>query len=77
MLKNIYEHLKTRKKYNTLLLNYEMLEEKYDKKVIELNQQKRINKLEQEKYEEAIEELMQKLAKEKEKNNKRRKKDEK
>lgn len=41
MMKNIYEHLKTKKKYNTLELNYNVLREEYDKKSAELNMEKR------------------------------------
>lgn len=41
MINQIYEHLKTKKKYNTLLMKYEILEEDYEKKVIEYNQIKR------------------------------------
>lgn len=41
MINQIYEHLKTKKKYNTLLMKYEILEEDYEKKVIEYNQLKR------------------------------------
>lgn len=40
--KAIYEHLKTRKKYNTLLLKYNVLEEELEKKSSELITQKRI-----------------------------------
>lgn len=39
-LKSIYEHLKTRKKYNTLKIKYEVLQEDYDKKVVEYEQLK-------------------------------------
>ena len=41
IMKSMYEDLKTRKKYNTLLLKYEMLEASYEKKVIEYDQLKR------------------------------------
>ncbi len=70
MLKHIYEHLKTKKKYNTLMNKYEDLKEDLEKKVIELNTQKKINKIECEKFGQAVEELTQKLVKEKEKNKK-------
>ena len=46
--KAIYEHLKTRKKYNTLLLKYEVAREDLEKKTVELNTQKRINLKEKE-----------------------------
>ena len=40
--KAIYEHLKTKKKYNTLKLNYDVLREEYDKKTTELNVERQI-----------------------------------
>lgn len=40
--KSIYEHLKTRKKYNTLLLKYEVLQEELERKTVELNTERRI-----------------------------------
>lgn len=39
--KSIYEHLKTRKKYNTLMINYNVLQEDYEKKILEYNELKR------------------------------------
>ena len=39
--KAIWEHLKTKKKYNTLLLKYEVAREDLEKKQVELNTQKR------------------------------------
>lgn len=42
LLNKIFEHLRTKKKYNTLRLKYEVLKEEYDQKVSELNTQKRI-----------------------------------
>ena len=41
IMKAMYEDLKTRKKYNALLLKYEMLEASYEKKVIEYDQLRR------------------------------------
>ena len=70
LLKYIYEHLKTRKKYNSLKLKYDIKQEELDKKIIELNTQIKINKIERDKFEKAIDELTQKLIKEKEKNKK-------
>ena len=72
MLKHIYEHLKTKKKYNTLLMKYEGLKEELQNKTIELNTQKNINKIEREKFENAIDEYIKLLSKEKEKNKSRR-----
>lgn len=67
MLKRIYEHLKTKEKYNTLMIKYEGLQEELEKKIIEFNTQLRINEIEREKFEQAVEELTQKLVKEKQK----------
>lgn len=41
--KAIYEHLITKKKYNTLQLKYEVLQDELEKKIVELNTEKRIN----------------------------------
>lgn len=40
--KAIYEHLKTKKKYNTLLLKNEVLREELEKKTVELNTERKI-----------------------------------
>lgn len=58
-LKSIYEHLKTRKKYNTLLLKYEIAKEDLEKKQIELNTQRRINAKEKQIWESKLEEQEQ------------------
>lgn len=42
LLNKIFEHLRTKKKYNTLRLKYEVLKEEYDQKVSELNTQRKI-----------------------------------
>lgn len=70
LLKYIYEHLKTRKKYNSLMLKYDIKQDELDKKIIELNTQMKINKIERDKFEKAIDELTQRLVREKEKNKK-------
>ena len=77
--KNIMEHLKTRKKYNTLMLKYEIKKEDLEKKQIELNTQKRINLKEKEiwenklkEQEEEIIDLKKKIKKLKMKNEKKR-----
>lgn len=56
LFKNLYEHLKTRKKYNTLLLKYEVAREDLEKKQVELNTQKRINLKEKEIWEQKLKE---------------------
>lgn len=67
MLKHIYEHLKTKRKYNTLMIMYETKKDELEQKIVKLNTQKRINKIEHEKFEQTIEEHIQKLVKEKQK----------
>lgn len=56
LLKHLYEHLKTKKKYNTLLLKYEVAREDLEKKQVELNTQKRINLKEKEIWEQKLKE---------------------
>lgn len=48
--KALYEHLKTKKKYNKLQLMYDVKNEELQEKVIELNEQKKINKMLREKF---------------------------
>ena len=43
-MNKIYEHLKTRKKYNTLEIKYQAKCEELDDRVIQLNTEKRIKK---------------------------------
>lgn len=54
--KALWEHLKTKKKYNTLLLKYEVAREDLEKKQVELNTQKRINLKEKELWEQKLKE---------------------
>lgn len=61
--KAIYEHLKTRKKYNTLLLKYEVAREDLEKKTVELNTQKRINLKEKEIWEQKLKEQEEEIIK--------------
>lgn len=56
LFKAIYEHLKTRKKYNTLLLKYEVAKEDLERKQVELSTQKRINLKEKQIWEEKLKE---------------------
>lgn len=71
LLNRLYEHLVTKEKYNTLIIKYETMKDESEKKIdslkIELNTQKNINKIEREKFGQAVEELTQKLVKEKQK----------
>lgn len=57
MKEKIYEHLKTRKKYNTLELKYDVKCEELEKKIFELSVEKRTKQKQQEIYEEKIKEL--------------------
>lgn len=54
LIKAIYEHLKTYKKYNALLVKYDNKCQEYDNKVIELNTQKRIRQIEKNKWEDML-----------------------
>ena len=63
LLKAIYEHLKTKKKYNTLLLKYEVAREDLEKKQVELNTQKRINLKEKEIWEAKLKEQEEEIIK--------------
>ena len=66
MRKEILEHLKTRKKYNTLEIKYQAKCEELDDRVIQLNTEKRIKKKQQELFNEKIEELTTKIIEQKE-----------
>ena len=57
MKNKLYEHLKTKKKYNTLQLRYDVKCEELDRKVLELNTEKRIRVKQQELYDSKIKEL--------------------
>ena len=59
--KAIYEHLITKKKYNTLLLKYEVARNDLEKKQVELNTQKRINAKEKEIWEQRLKELEEEI----------------
>ena len=73
LFKNLYEHLKTKKKYNTLQLKYDTKCEELENKIIELSTERNIRKIEREKFEETIKEYMDKIQKLKEKNKKEKK----
>ena len=59
MRKAIYEHLKTKKKYNTLMIKYETKCEELDNKIVQLNTEKRVKLKQQELYHEKIKEITQ------------------
>ena len=66
MFDKIYEHLITKKKYNTLNLKYKIKCDEYDEKVIETDAQKKINRVERNQYEERVREYTETLAKKEE-----------
>ena len=73
MVDKIYEHLKTRKKYNTLELKYDVKCEELEHKVLELNTEKRIRVKQQDLFNERIQELLEANLKLKEENTKLKK----
>lgn len=69
--KAIWEHLKTKKKYNALQLRYDILREDLDKKTTELNVERQIWKKKQNVWEDTLlkqEQEIIKLKKRKKKN---------
>lgn len=52
----IYEHLITKRKYNKLQIKLDVKTEEYDKKVIELNQERRKHKIQQDVWERNLKE---------------------
>lgn len=78
--KHIYEHLKTEKKYNVLLLKNEVLRDDLERKHVELNTERMINKKKSEVWEKKLKEQENEIIKLKEeisKLKKRKKKEEK
>ena len=72
LTKAIYEHLKTKRKYNTLLLKLEVAREDLERKQVELNTERRIHQKQKEIWEETLkkqEEEIIKLKKRKVKKN--------
>lgn len=63
LLDRIYEHLKTKKKYNTLEIKYESLKQDLEDKIYENNQLKRQMTLQQNVWETRVIELEKKLGK--------------
>ena len=56
IIKSIYEHLKTRRKYNTLKLKYEIAREDLEKKQVELNTERKIHSKQKEIWEQKLRE---------------------
>jgi hypothetical protein len=73
MIDKIYEHLKTRKKYNTLELKYDVKCEELERKVLELNTEKRVRIKQQDIFNERLQELLELNLKLKEENTKLKK----
>lgn len=63
IVKAIYQHLITRKKYNTLKLKYEVAREDLEKKQVELNTERRIRLKEKEIWERALTEQEEEIIK--------------
>lgn len=59
LLKNVYEHLKTKKKYNKLKLMYDVKNEELHEKILELNEERKINKNLKNKFEEKLNEYIE------------------
>lgn len=73
MIDKIFEHLKTKKKYNTLELKYDVKCEELEHKVLELNTEKRVRVKQQDLFNERIQELLEDNLKLKEENTKLKK----
>ena len=61
--KAIYEHLKTKKKYNTLQLKYEILQEEHEKLLLRYNEYKKLNKVQKEIWETKLKEQEEEIIK--------------
>ena len=59
MMKHVYEHLKTKKKYNTLELKYNVKCQELEEKIVELNTERRTRRIEKQKFEEQIAKLVE------------------
>lgn len=63
MFKHIYEHLKTKKKYNKLELHCECLKEDLQEMTLKLNTQKLINQTQREEFEETLDKYIDEIEK--------------
>lgn len=66
MIDKIYEHLITKRKYNTLKLKYDVKCEELEHKILELNTEKRIRIKQQDLLNKRIQELLEENLKQKE-----------
>ena len=75
--RHIYEHLITKRKYNKLKIKLDVKTEEFDKKVVELNTERRIHNKQREVWENKIKEQEKTIIdlKEKLRNLRRRKRD--
>lgn len=73
MMNKLYEHLKTRKKYNTLELKYDVKCEELEHKILELNTERRTRLKQQDLFNEKLQELIEENIKLKEANSKLKK----
>ena len=60
MKNKLYEHWKTKKKYNTLELKYNVKCEELEHKILELNNEKKLRAKQQELFNEKLQELIEK-----------------
>ena len=58
-MNKIYEHLKTRRKYNTLKLKYEVKCDELEHKILELNTERRVRIKQQDLMNNRIQELIE------------------
>lgn len=77
LTRHIYEHLITKRKYNKLKIKLDVKTEEFDKKVVELNTERRIHNKQREVWENKIKEQEKTIMdlKEKLRNLRRRKRD--
>ena len=66
-MKYLLEHLKTRKKYNTLRLLYDAKCEELEDKILEINELRKLNKTIKEKYKKELDKQIEETVKLKEK----------
>lgn len=59
MKEKIYEHLKTKKKYNTLQLKYDMKCEELEHKILELNTEKKLRIKQQDIFNDRLQALIE------------------
>lgn len=59
MMDKIYEHLKTRKKYNTLMLKYEVKCDELDHKIMEIATERKVRIKQQDLFNARIQELVE------------------